>query len=121
MRGELPQQRCSDPLPPGFGQHPRREEASIRRVRRPRVPAADELAVVLGDDVEPTRIALAPLALLLDGRRLVGRDRVPELDVRVEILLRLGGPDRRHEKRLRGQTRSQSRQPLLFSLPWRFA
>ena len=65
MRGKLPQQRGPDSLPPGLRQHPRREEAPIRRVHV-RVPAADELAVVLGDDVEPTRIAFAPLALLLD-------------------------------------------------------
>ena len=63
--------RCRCRAAARLGQHARREEAAPGESERPGEARADRRAVELGEQVEAPRVALAPLALLLD----VGRAR----------------------------------------------
>jgi hypothetical protein len=93
---ELAQKDRADPAPPCGLQHSGLHEPPTGRVGRAREATADR-AALLGQQVQPARVALAALPLLLDGRRLVRRDRVPDGDIRVELVV-AGEADGRHRR-----------------------
>ena len=98
-----------------------RKPAALR-LRRACKPASDDVALELGEEVQPSRVTLSALALLHGIGRLVGRDHVPHTNVRVELGVRLSAS----EHRLPGDGHLlvemlQRHHPLRFSFPCRFA